>query len=142
MNVREAEPRDAPVLLAFDHVAASDAGRVSMVERGVSEGRVLLAEREGEAAGFLLHSDRLLGHPFIELVYVRDTMRRQGVASLLVCEHLRGSPDRSVFTSTNESNTPARRLFERLGFVESGRIVGMDEGDPEIVLRWLRPSRP
>ena len=136
MNVREGSPADASVLVAFDHVAQHDTHRTTMIEHALAEGRVLLAEREKEIAGFLLHSDRLLGHPLIELIYVRDTTRRQGIASLLICEHLRSSRDRSVFTTTNESNTPARQLFERVGFVTCGRIEGLDEGDPEIVLRW------
>ena len=47
------------------------------------------------------------------------------IESLLVEEKL--------FTSTNASNTPMQALCERLGFVRSGYVANLDEGDPEII---------
>ena len=48
---------------------------------------------------------------------------------------------KKLFTSTNESNTPMQRLCEQLGFVRSGRIENLDEGDPEIVYFKRLPER-
>lgn len=45
-----------------------------------------------------------------------------------------------LWTSTNQSNQPMQRLLERLGFLPSGVIEGLDEGDPELVFRLL-PER-
>ena len=44
-----------------------------------------------------------------------------------------------LFTSTNQSNGAAQRLFTSAGFVHSGRIEHLDEGDPELVyVKWCR----
>jgi hypothetical protein len=42
-------------------------------------------------------------------------------------------PSEKLFTSTNESNMPMQRLCEKLGFVRSGWIDNLDDGDPEII---------
>nr|WP_252091205.1 hypothetical protein [Pseudomonas sp. MWU13-3659] len=44
--------------------------------------------------------------------------------------------EKKLFTSTNRSNAPMRRLLERQGFVESGVVEHLDEGDPEQVYFW------
>jgi hypothetical protein len=38
-----------------------------------------------------------------------------------------------VFTSTNESNLPMQALLNSEGWVLSGKLVGLDDGDPELV---------
>lgn len=39
--------------------------------------------------------------------------------------------------STNRSNEPMRRLLERQGFVASGVVENLDQGDPERVYFWI-----
>jgi hypothetical protein len=51
------------------------------------------------------------------------------LVSSIVREH-RGA---CVFTSTNESNAPMRRLLEGMGFTAAGVIHGLDLDDPELV---------
>lgn len=135
MNVREGRPADVAAVIAFDQVAATDAARVAMIEQAAAEGRLLVADDESEPLGFLVSSDRLLGHPFIELVYVKQVARRRGIAAALTRAAIDRCPGDTLWTSTNESNTPAQRLFESLGFVECGRIEGLDVGDPELIYR-------
>lgn len=135
MNVREGNPGDVDALVAFDQVAATDAARVAMLEQAAAEGRLLVADGEAEPFGFLVSSDRLLGHPFIELVYVKQSARRRGIAAALTRAAIDRCAGGTLWTSTNESNTPAQRLFESLGFVQCGRIEGLDEGDPELIYR-------
>ena len=38
-----------------------------------------------------------------------------------------------LFTSTNRSNTPMRKLCDRLGFQPSGVVENLDNHDPELV---------
>jgi ribosomal protein S18 acetylase RimI-like enzyme len=38
-----------------------------------------------------------------------------------------------LFTSTNESNIIAQKTYEANGFVRTGYIENLDEGDPEII---------
>lgn len=59
--------------------------------------------------------------------------RRHGVATALMRHVESICPTAKLFTSTNESNTPMQRLCKTLGFVRSGWIENLDEGDPEII---------
>ena len=38
-----------------------------------------------------------------------------------------------MFTSTNKSNAPMQALLESEAWSLSGRLVGLDEGEPELV---------
>jgi ribosomal protein S18 acetylase RimI-like enzyme len=68
---------------------------------------------------------------------VDASSRRRGIGSALVRHAIGLHPGRRVFSSTNESNEPSRRLFASLDFTSAGRIDALDEGDPELVLvRW------
>jgi ribosomal protein S18 acetylase RimI-like enzyme len=66
------------------------------------------------------------------LIVVHDASRRRGVGRAL----LRASVDRAgtarVFSSTNASNVAMQSLFAAEGWTLSGRLDGLDEGDPEI----------
>jgi len=45
-----------------------------------------------------------------------------------------------VFSSTNQSNRRMHQLFHNLGFVKSGFIDNLDEGDPEII--YMKQASP
>ena len=71
--------------------------------------------------------------PFVSLLIVAESQRRRGVGAMLM-RHIESiCPEGKLFTSTNESNAPMRALCEQLGFVRSGYIDNLDDGDPEIV---------
>ena len=42
-------------------------------------------------------------------------------------------PGEKLWTSTNQSNAPMCALLSRLGFILSGQIDNLDDGDPELV---------
>lgn len=46
-----------------------------------------------------------------------------------------------LFTSTNLSNLPMQSLLVRLGYLLSGVIHHLDEGDPELVYVKYLPQR-
>ncbi len=49
-------------------------------------------------------------------------------------------PGEKLWTSTNESNVAMRNLLVRLGFIPSGQIDNLDEGDLELVFVHLPAS--
>jgi hypothetical protein len=59
--------------------------------------------------------------------------RRNGAGAALVkhIESLCQTP--KLFTSTNLSNLPMQSLLAKLGYILSGVIHNLDEGDPELV---------
>jgi ribosomal protein S18 acetylase RimI-like enzyme len=96
-------------------------------------GHCLIARVDGGVAGYALLTQSFYGYGFIELLIVHPDYRRRGVATALIRACEASSPTEKLFTSTNQSNVPMQRLCETLGFVRSGMIENLDEGDPEIV---------
>ncbi len=70
---------------------------------------------------------------FVELLVVHPDYRRRGVATALMTHCASVCPAEKLFTSTNESNTPMRRLLSKLGYAPSGYVDNLDEGDPELI---------
>jgi len=74
--------------------------------------------------------------PFVEMLNVAEDERRKGYgASLLAALEARGLRYGELWTSTNRSNKPMRRLLKKRGFVLAGCISGLDVGDPELFYR-------
>src|SRR5437870_90436 len=95
--------------------------RAGRFQRAASEGRLLVAELDGELVGYAAQG-RFFGYDFLELLAVRPDQRRQGIATALIRAVEARSHSGKLFTSTNRSNTPMRRLCLRLGFRPSGEI--------------------
>src|SRR5580704_2548806 len=81
---------------------------------------------EGEVAGFVVA--RSLGFEWeIENVVVAGERRRSGIGSALMqalLQNLRSAGVPGVLLEVRESNTAARRLYEKLGFALEGRRRG------------------
>jgi ribosomal protein S18 acetylase RimI-like enzyme len=67
------------------------------------------------------------------LLVVREQSRRSGIGRALVRSIVHEHHGARVFTSTNESNAPMRRLLEGMGFTPAGAIHGLDPDDQELV---------
>ena len=98
---------------------------------------VTIAERSGEPCGFLVSRDLAGEIEVLNLASAPD-IRRQGVATALL-----GSIEApEIFLEVRESNTVARKLYEKLGFT----IVGTrpeyydDPVETAIVMRLSRPA--
>lgn len=134
ITVMDAALRDLDALVAVDaEVTGSDARR-NMLQRSIQKGTCLIARVGGETAGFLTYHRHFFGQWFIELMIVDPSKRRRGAARALM-QHLeqRLGPAGKLFSSTNQSNTAMQQVFAQLGYIKSGMIDNLDEGDPEIV---------
>jgi ribosomal-protein-alanine N-acetyltransferase len=83
----------------------------------------LLIEEEPTVQGFLV-GRALEGEWEIENIAVAGQARRRGLGTRLVGEFLdaaRAQGAKSVFLEVRESNRAARSLYEKWGFLESGR---------------------
>ena len=147
LTVRPATLSDLVALIAVDDLAVAGSQRWDQLHRAVTgQGcRILVAERvEGAAAivGYVVVAAKhFFGRDFIELVMVAGQERRQGVAAQLIDEVLEVATTSTVFTSTNESNTAMRTLLASKGWVVSGTLDGLDDGDPEVVYYAARGNR-
>ena len=126
--IRRATPLDVDGAVMLDA-----RGRRRLIEAAFAAGKGWVAHRDAGILAFALVTDHFYGRPFIDLVIVREQSRRTGVGRALVSSIVREHRGARVFTSTNESNTPMRRLLEIMGFTAAGVIHGLDPGDPELV---------
>lgn len=104
-----------------------------LVTEATRAGDCYVAEEDSELLGLIVLEHSFYAYGFISLLYVREDHRRKGVASELMTHAEQLCTTTKLFTSTNESNQPMRRLCERLGYIASGVIYNLDEDDPELV---------
>jgi ribosomal-protein-alanine acetyltransferase len=105
----------------------------------------LVVEQDGSVMGFIV--GRRIDHEWeIENVAVSGPARRNGLGSRMLGEFLNvvrelGGSD--VFLEVRESNAPARALYEKWAFVESGRRKSYYDGPAEdaLILRFSFPRQ-
>ena len=131
VEVRPAGAAEVASVAALGREAADRRDRVADLTAAQIEGRLVVAERDGEIVGYATHG-RFFEYDFVEMLIVRPSDRRTGVATALVSAIESRSQTGKLFTSTNRSNMAMQRLCARLGFEPSGVVDNLDEGDPEM----------
>lgn len=81
----------------------------------------------------VLRHGHFFARDFIDYLWVRAERRREGIGATLLRASVGAAKSTRVFTSTNESNRPMQELLAAQGWALSGRLEGLDEGDPELV---------
>ncbi len=133
---RLAQPEDVDALIALDAIARHAPQRRSFIAQAIASRQCWVAADAHDASlltGYGVLNDAFYDHPFIALVVVRESARRRGIAGAIMRTleaQCRGS---KLFTSTNASNAPMQGLLSKLGFIRSGQIDNLDEGDPELI---------
>ena len=136
---RAAQAGDVEAMLACDVYAQAHASRGDAVRAAVGKGHCQVAIRAGQVAGYVLTHADFFGYAFVSLVVVAPGQQRRGVGLRLLAAAEAACQTAKIFTSTNQSNLAAQRLFASAGFVRSGQIDHLDEGDPELVyMKWCR----
>jgi GNAT superfamily N-acetyltransferase len=133
--IRVATGDDEPgVLDVDDRAKAGDRERRRYLRAAIAEGECVVEEVDERVSGFVIRKPRhFFGRDFVELLFVSSAARRTGVGRALLRAAVAASTTSQVFTSTNRSNTPMRALLDSEEWARSGELVGLDEGDPEIV---------
>lgn len=139
-HIKEARMEHLQVLCTIDQEVIGDASRTEEIHQAIEEKRCLLYQSTDNIAGFLLFTNDFFGYSFISLVIVKPSEGRKGVASALMKAYMQMAKTSKVFSSTNQSNKRMQQLFHNLGFVKSGVIDNLDEGDPEII--YMKQASP
>lgn len=133
MFVTKATIADLSSLSKIDSRILGNENRKSKIEQYILNEQCILSSLNGETVGFACYDESFFECCFIQLVIVNPDFRRLGLASLLIRYIEEHCPTPKLFTSTNESNTTMQQVCHSLGFVKSGIIENLDDGDPEWV---------
>ena len=132
MIVERATEDNLEDVLSIDAAHMNDS-RAVYLTKAVENHECYVAREGWDVSGFATLARNFFGCYFIELLVVHPDQRCKGVASALI-RHIEALlADEKLFTSTNQSNAPMQALCEKLGYVRSGWIDHLDEGDPEII---------
>jgi len=123
-TIRSAVLDDVPALLAIEQEAASAAHWTREQYAGLVEsGVVLVADEAGNVSGFVC-AKHVAGDWEIENMVVSEKGRRRGIGDALLGELLRrllSDAEGAVWLEVRDSNQPARSLYLKRGFRETGR---------------------
>lgn len=125
-------------MATIDNALFDGSERWSELENILTNGWVLLAEDLNDdspsVTGYVaVAPHHFFGRDFIALLVVAEASRRRGVGRQLLRAATLRATSQTVFTSTNESNRSMLKLLTSEGWSMSGRLQGLDDGDPEIV---------
>ncbi|MGD6879629.1 GNAT family N-acetyltransferase [Bacillus infantis] len=120
-------------LVQIDREVIGNSSRRDYIEKSIKLGKCIVAKESEVIAGFLIYDINFFECTFISLIIVNPSSRRKGFASLLLDYMVSSSPTAKVFSSTNHSNINMQRVFEKNGFIQSGVVENLDDGDPEII---------
>jgi GNAT superfamily N-acetyltransferase len=124
---------DLDLLSQVDARLASDSAYRAHIRELLGADMSWAAANGDAGLGFAIVTRHFFGFPFVDLLEVAESGRRRGVGLALMakCEAVH-TADR-IFTSTNESNDPMRRLLAKADWKVSGMIEDLDPGDPELI---------
>jgi ribosomal protein S18 acetylase RimI-like enzyme len=133
MDIERASEVDVDAVADLDVLSFGPPARPYALRAAIREGACWVARREHAIVGFALFDRFLHGHGFLRVIAVHPDHRRQGVATALVSALEAECPTDRLFTATEESNEAMQLLCDALGFVRSGRIEGLEEGEIELI---------
>ena len=128
MEIRLMEKSDIPQLAALEKQCFSEPWSVSAFEYELNNPLSLwLVAAEGDTVAGYVGSQTVIDESDMMNIAVRPDFRRQGIAenlieSLIIMLNARQS--KSLTLEVRVSNTPAIRLYEKMGFIQVGRRPG------------------
>ncbi|MBR3765352.1 MAG: GNAT family N-acetyltransferase [Clostridia bacterium] len=133
-TIRTATPADLPFLCAHDvHISPEERECV------LQQGRILLMELDGILVGWLRWGMFWDNTPFMNLLYLLDSYRGQGLGRQLVAHweaQMRAAGHPLVMTST-QANEDAQGFYRRLGYQDIGGFLLPGESYELILVKPL-----
>jgi ribosomal-protein-alanine N-acetyltransferase len=126
--IRPATPADIPAILALASLSSGVAhwstGQYQQIFADSLPRRVVLLVEEQTGVRAFLVGRVLTGEWDLENIVVAGSDRRRGLGKQLLDQFLELSQRegaKTIFLEVRESNLPARGLYEKCGFAETGR---------------------
>jgi ribosomal protein S18 acetylase RimI-like enzyme len=123
VNIREAAPADTDAVVALFEAMDWDRPwpRPQIGPKHLEGKLVLVAEEDGEIAGFVFGETEQHGRAHLNVACVRPESRRQGVMKALLAEfaaRARAAGSGHITLDVDTSNEVGRAVWQRLGFTE------------------------
>ena len=139
--IERASSEDFEHICALDETVHAGASRRRFIGETFAHGRIAVARVDDVLRGFVIFDESFFDQFFVRLLIVHPDSRRRGLATALMRAAELDCQGGKMFTSTNQSNLPMQRLCDRLGFVKSGYVENLDEGDAELIyVKFLAPA--
>ncbi|WP_375451198.1 GNAT family N-acetyltransferase [uncultured Devosia sp.] len=135
IQFRAASETDLARLCALDTSAPTDPARGPQIAAWIAAGAAHVAIQNGVVAGYGVITHTFFHAGMIEMLMIAEPFRQHGLGTGLLAFLETLCRTDTLWSSTNLSNRGMQSLFERTGFVHSGLIEGLDEGDPEVIYR-------
>jgi ribosomal protein S18 acetylase RimI-like enzyme len=129
----KAQLSDLDQIVQIDKEVIGSDSRREYIKKSIEAARCIVAKNQNNIVGFLIYETHFFECSFISLIIVSPRERRKGYATSLMESFVAISPTDKIFSSTNKSNLTMQKVFLANGFVESGYIENLDEGDPELI---------
>ncbi|WP_019926493.1 GNAT family N-acetyltransferase [Nocardia sp. BMG111209] len=141
-TVRAGTRTDIDALVALDRVAHHGNTRAGHITRWCEQDAVLVAEANGEPAGYCVIEYTFFDHGFLTMLMVSESFRGRGIGATLLRAARAACVTPKLFTSTNLSNHAMQRLLHRAGWLSVGMLHDLDSGDPEVFYLHREPEQP
>ncbi|WP_142306060.1 GNAT family N-acetyltransferase [Bacillus cereus] len=132
-SVTKASIDDLGSIVHIDMDVIGNDSRRNYIKHAIDAGNCIITKEDNSISGFLTYDTNFFDCTFLSLIIVSPVKRRRGHASSLISYMLRHSPTQKIFSSTNESNESMQKVFKANGFIRSGIIENLDEGNPELI---------
>lgn len=106
--------------------------RKEVINKAIARNECYLIIANESPVGFVIFNYNFFGRGFIDLIEIKEGLQGKGLGGAAIKKLFGLCKTNKIFTSTNESNEPMKKLLTKLGFVFAGKIDGLDEGDPEM----------
>jgi len=120
-------------IMKIDVEVIGNNNRREYIRKAIEEDRCIVAKDKYHISGFLIFDTHFFECSFISLIIVKPVERRKRYATSLIEYFINISPTKKIFSSTNHSNQRMQEVFNANGFIQSGFIENLDDGDPEII---------
>jgi ribosomal protein S18 acetylase RimI-like enzyme len=124
---------DLDEIVNIDREVIGSDSRRKYIKKAIEEERCIAIKNKFSFVGFLIFDTNFFDCSFISLIIIKPTERRKGYATSLMESFISISPTKKIFSSTNKSNKRMQEVFKANGFIQSGFVENLDEGDPEII---------